>query len=103
LLFNKKKVVVFQVLNKFSMGRAALPLATLTAIAVATVFYLIRGRFSLFFHGCLFIYIAFGSVRTYMAYKNEGGIAQLLKDALVIIAGMLLLFVLSLGLGCFFN
>ncbi len=85
------------------MGRAALPLATLTAVAVAIIFYLIRGRFSLFFHGCLFIYIAFGAIRTYIAYKNEGGIAQLLKDALVIIVGILLLFVLSLALGCFFN
>jgi len=96
-------VVVFQVLNKFSMGRAALPLATLTAVAVAIIFFLIRGRISLFFHGCLFIYITFGSIRTYIAYKNEGGLAQFLKDGLVIILGVLLLFVLSLGLGCFFN
>ena len=91
------------ILNKFSLGRAVLPIATLTAVAVAIIFYLIRGRISLFFHGCLFIYIAFGSIRTYMAYKNEGGLAQLLKDALIIIVGVLLLFVLSLGLGCFFN
>ena len=94
---------MFQVLNKFSMGRAALPLAALTAVAVAIIFFLIRGRISLFFHGCLFIYIAFGSIRTYIAYKNEGGLAQFLKDGLVIILGVLLLFVLSLGLGCFFN
>ncbi|MFH6768144.1 hypothetical protein V8G56_05285 [Gaetbulibacter aquiaggeris] len=85
------------------MGRAALPLATLTAVAVAIIFFLIRGRFSLFFHGCLFIYIAFGSIRTYIAYKNEGGFAQLLKDALVIICGVLLLFVISLVLGYFIN
>lgn len=85
------------------MGRAALPLATLTAVAVAIIFYLIRGRFSLFFHGCFLIYIAFGSVRTYIAYKNEGGVSQLLKDVLVIICGILLLFVISLVLGYFIN
>lgn len=92
-----------QALNKFSLGRVALPLATLTTITVAVIFYLIRGRLSLFFHGCLFIYIAFGLIRTYIAYKNEGGIAQLLKDVLVIIIGVLLLFLLSLILGYFIN
>lgn len=91
------------ILNKFSLGRAALPLATLTAFAVAIVIYLIRGRFSLFLHGCLLVYFVFGSVRTYVAYKNEGGIAQLLNDALVIILGMLIIFLLSLGLGGVIN
>ena len=37
------------------------------------------------------------------AYKNEGGLSQLLKDVAVIILGMLIIFLLSLGLGCFFN
>jgi hypothetical protein len=91
------------ILNKFSLGRAALPVATVTAIVAAIVIYLIRGRFSVFFHGCLFVYIAFGSFRTYAAYKNEGGLSQLLKDVAVIILGMLIIFLLSLGLGCFFN
>lgn len=38
-----------------------------------------------------------------MAYKNEGGVSQLLKDVLVIICGILLLFVISLVLGYFIN
>ncbi len=77
------------ILNKFSLGRAALPLATLAALTVAI---LIRGKFYLFLHGCLFIYIAFGSIRTYVAYKNEGAFLQLKNDALVIIIGIIILF-----------
>tara|TARA_R110000868_G_scaffold81814_2_gene231360 strand:+ start:10289 stop:10582 length:294 start_codon:yes stop_codon:yes gene_type:complete len=91
------------ILNKFSLGRAALPLATLAALTVAILIYLIRGKFYLFLHGCLFIYIAFGSIRTYVAYKNEGGFSQLKKDTIVIIIGIIILFFLSVGLGFLFN
>ena len=80
------------ILNKFSLGRAALPLATLAAITLAIVIYFIRGKFSFFLHGCLLIYLVFGSIRTYVAYKNEGAFLQLKNDALVIIIGIIILF-----------
>ncbi len=91
------------VLKQFSLGRAALPLATLAAITLAIVIYFIRGKFSFFLHGCLLIYLVFGSIRTYVAYKNEGGILQLLKDALVIIIGIIVLFLFSICIGFLVN
>lgn len=90
-------------LNKFSLGRAALPLATLTALTGAIVVYIIRGRYYIFLHGCFLLYIVFGSIRTYVAYKKEGGFTQLIKDLLVIIFGVIMLFLLSIGLGCLVN
>ncbi len=91
------------VLNKFSLGRVALPLATLTAITFAIFIYIIRGRFSLFLHGCVFVYIVFGSIRTYVAYKKEGGFLQLFKDLIFIVFAMIILFILSIGLGWLIN
>ena len=90
-------------LNKFSLGRAALPLATLTALTGAIAVYVIRGRYYVFLHGCFLVYIVFGSIRTYVAYKKEGRFAQLITDILVILFGIIILFLLSIGLGCLVN
>ena len=91
------------ILKNFSLGRVALPLATLAALTGAIVVYIIRGRYYVFLHGCFLIYIVFGLIRTYVAYKKEGGLAQLIKDILVIIFGIIVLFLLGIGLGCFIN
>lgn len=87
------------VLKKFSLGRVALPLATLAALTGAILVYVIRGRFSVFLHGCFLIYIIIGSIRTCIAYKKEGGFTQLIKDLLVTVFGVIILFLLGIGLG----
>lgn len=87
-------------LKSFSMGRVALPLATLLALTGAILIYVIRGgRISLFFHGCFLVYTIFGTIRTYIVYKKEGGFVQLCKDLLMVTFGIMVLFVLGVCLG----
>ncbi|GGK25702.1 hypothetical protein GCM10007962_19950 [Yeosuana aromativorans] len=88
------------ILKKFSLGRVALPLATLAALTGAILVYVIRGKYYVFLHGCFLIYIVFGSIRTYIAYKKEGGFNQLIKDLLVTSLGIIILFFLGICLGC---
>jgi L-lactate permease len=88
------------VLKKFSLGRVALPLATLAALTGAILVYVIRGKYYVFLHGCFLIYIVFGSIRTYIAYKKEGAFNQLIKDLLITSLGIIILFLLGICLGC---
>ncbi|WP_166965167.1 hypothetical protein [Yeosuana marina] len=86
-------------LNKFSISRVALPLATLLALFTSLVFYFIMGRHPVLLQGFLVIYIIFGSIRTFFAYKNEGGLLRLIKDLIIGTLAILALFFMGICIG----
>ncbi len=86
-------------LNKFSIARVSLPLATLLALFTSLVFYFIMGRHPVLLQGFLVIYIVFGSIRTFFAYKNDGGVSRLFKDLIIALLTILGLFFIGICIG----